>query len=225
MPPTDIDDARSLRARSRSSAETATLIPLQIYFRRHSSCQMRPGSSAEGAGLTLARRLCKARPRDPDAGRRGTIGMNFKYVGPLALLAALVIGDQIRINRPNHKYRLTARGGDAGRRQIGLRRHGGASRPKLQPRRQDQHQGRCRVRRSRRRQEPGRLAGAYRQIARLDEINYVALRAYKAAGQNVLQPDEPRNGTVPVTGSDPGAGQLCRPRRSRHRTPGAIMTA
>ena len=33
--------------------------------------------------------------------------MNFKWVGPLALLAALVIGDQIRINRPAHKYRLT----------------------------------------------------------------------------------------------------------------------
>jgi len=33
--------------------------------------------------------------------------MNFKWVGPLALLAALVIGDQIRISRPAHKYRLT----------------------------------------------------------------------------------------------------------------------
>jgi hypothetical protein len=33
--------------------------------------------------------------------------MNFKWVGPLGLLAALVIGDQIRINRPGHKYRLT----------------------------------------------------------------------------------------------------------------------
>jgi hypothetical protein len=33
--------------------------------------------------------------------------MNFKWLGPLALLAALVIGDQIRINRPAHKYRLT----------------------------------------------------------------------------------------------------------------------
>src|SRR3954471_7125340 len=32
--------------------------------------------------------------------------MNFKWVGPLGLLAALVIGDQIRINRPGHKYRL-----------------------------------------------------------------------------------------------------------------------
>jgi hypothetical protein len=33
--------------------------------------------------------------------------MNFRWLGPLALLAALVIGDQIRINRPGHKYRLT----------------------------------------------------------------------------------------------------------------------
>jgi len=33
--------------------------------------------------------------------------MNFKWFGPLALSAALVIGDQIRINRPAHKYRLT----------------------------------------------------------------------------------------------------------------------
>src|SRR6058998_1377408 len=33
--------------------------------------------------------------------------MNLKWIGPLALLAALVIGDQIRINRPGHKYRLT----------------------------------------------------------------------------------------------------------------------
>jgi hypothetical protein len=33
--------------------------------------------------------------------------MNFKWIGPLALLAALVIGDQIRINRPGHKYRMT----------------------------------------------------------------------------------------------------------------------
>ena len=33
--------------------------------------------------------------------------MNLRWLGPLALLAALVIGDQIRINRPGHKYRLT----------------------------------------------------------------------------------------------------------------------
>jgi hypothetical protein len=39
--------------------------------------------------------------------RAGEGEMNFKWFGPLALLAALVIGDQIRINRPGHKYRLT----------------------------------------------------------------------------------------------------------------------
>src|SRR5580692_8704983 len=33
--------------------------------------------------------------------------MNFRWLGPLAMLAALFIGDQIRINRPGHKYRLT----------------------------------------------------------------------------------------------------------------------
>jgi hypothetical protein len=32
--------------------------------------------------------------------------MNSKWIGPLALLAVLVVGDQIRINRPGHKYRL-----------------------------------------------------------------------------------------------------------------------
>jgi hypothetical protein len=33
--------------------------------------------------------------------------MNTKWIGPLALLAVLVVGDQIRVNRPGHKYRLT----------------------------------------------------------------------------------------------------------------------
>jgi hypothetical protein len=34
--------------------------------------------------------------------------MNFaKWVGPLGLLAVLLIGDHIRINRPGHKYRMT----------------------------------------------------------------------------------------------------------------------
>jgi hypothetical protein len=38
--------------------------------------------------------------------KSGEGGMNFKWFGPLALLAALAIDDQIRINRPGHKYRL-----------------------------------------------------------------------------------------------------------------------
>ena len=33
--------------------------------------------------------------------------LNTKWLGPIVLLAALVIGDQIRMNRPGHKYRLT----------------------------------------------------------------------------------------------------------------------
>ena len=33
--------------------------------------------------------------------------ISLKWIGPLGLLAALVIGDQIRINRPGHKYRMT----------------------------------------------------------------------------------------------------------------------
>ncbi len=33
--------------------------------------------------------------------------MKFKWIGPLGLLAAIVIGDQIGINRPGHKYRMT----------------------------------------------------------------------------------------------------------------------
>jgi hypothetical protein len=76
-------------------------------LRRQSLGKTSPGSSASGrAGLTLPRLVCKALPR-PDKGRAGEDEMNFKWFGPLALLAALVIGDQIRINRPAHKYRLT----------------------------------------------------------------------------------------------------------------------
>ena len=31
----------------------------------------------------------------------------IKWIGPLGLLAALVIGDHVRVNRPGHKYRMT----------------------------------------------------------------------------------------------------------------------
>jgi hypothetical protein len=35
-------------------------------------------------------------------------GMKFiKWIGPLGLLAVLVVGDYIRVNRPGHKYRMT----------------------------------------------------------------------------------------------------------------------
>jgi hypothetical protein len=38
---------------------------------------------------------------------REGFGVISKWLGVLTLLAVLVIGDQIRINRPGHKYRLT----------------------------------------------------------------------------------------------------------------------
>ena len=63
-----------------------------------------PDQAGARAGLTLARPVCEA--MDGSGLREGRGGMNFKWFGPLALLAALVIGDQIRINRPGHKYRL-----------------------------------------------------------------------------------------------------------------------
>ena len=111
--------------------------------------------------------------------------MNFKWLGPLALLAALVIGDQIRINRPGHKYRLTvevetpegiksASGVLAVHPDRGYSR-GGHTAPGAMP---------C-----------SSISAAARILSRcwristrtidLDGINYVALRAYRAAGRNV----------------------------------------
>ena len=130
--------------------------------------------------------------------------MNFKWVGPLALLAALVIGDQVRINRPGHKYRLTVEVETPAGDQIGVRRGVGASRPRLQPRRAHRDPRRCCLRRSRRRQEPGRSAGRISiNRSTLDGINYLALRAYKAAGRSNVSFNEMNRlaGAVPVTGA------------------------
>src|SRR5260221_558407 len=66
-----------------------------------------------GAGIkpVRARRFDAGRSGVPSVHRSEATGledeMNFKWVGPVVLLAALFIGDQIRINRPGHKYRLT----------------------------------------------------------------------------------------------------------------------
>src|SRR5262249_19073958 len=65
-----------------------------------------PGSSC------ILRRFDAGAPGVPSGKRRpesreGEGEMTLKWLGPLGLLAALVIGDQIRINRPGHKYRLT----------------------------------------------------------------------------------------------------------------------
>ena len=119
--------------------------------------------------------------------------MNFNGSGRSALLAALVIGDQIRINRPGHKYRLTVEVETPDGIKIGLRRPGRSSRPRLQPRR-PHHAPRA--------MPCSSISAAAKILWRcwristatldLDGINYVALRAYNAAGRNaVIQRDEP----------------------------------
>ena len=141
--------------------------------------------------------------------------MNFKWFGPLALLAALVIGDQIRINRPGHKYRLTVEVETPDGRQIGVRRAGGPSRPRLQPRRPDPHRRRRRLRRSRRRQESRRAAGASRREARSRRHQLCGVaRLYGSRRQaGVVQRDEPDDRRRAGHGrADPGARDL---RRSR----------
>ena len=129
--------------------------------------------------------------------------MNFKWVGPLALLAVLVIGDQIRINRPGHKYRLTvevetpegvksASGVMAVHPDRGYSR-GGHTRTKGDAVWVDLGGGRNLL---------ALLAHVDGKLLDLDGINYVALRAYKAAGRNPSFNEMSRmSGAAPVTGA------------------------
>src|SRR5207244_3452659 len=90
IPPTDIAHARSLRAKRRSLADFATLIPFHTGFQQHSFVKRAPDQAKKPAGLTLACSLCKARA---ESDRGEADGMNFRWLGPLALLAVLVIAD------------------------------------------------------------------------------------------------------------------------------------
>ena len=127
--------------------------------------------------------------------------MNFKYVGPLLLLAALVIGDQIRINRPNHKYRLTVEVETP----EGVKSASGVM--AVHPDRSYSRGGKTSTRGDAVFVDLGGgknlvalLAHADKSLE-LDDINYVALRAYKAAGQNVSFNQMSRmTGKVPVKG-------------------------
>ena len=129
--------------------------------------------------------------------------MNFRWFGPVALLAALYIGDQIRINRPGHKYRLTVEvETPAGRKSA-------SSVLAVHPDRSYSRGGHTRT--------VGDavyvdLGGGKNLVAllahidnklELDGINYVALRAYTAAaaGRRVSFNEMNRQtGMVPVTG-------------------------
>jgi hypothetical protein len=127
--------------------------------------------------------------------------MNFKYVGPLLLLAALVIGDQIRINRPNHKYRLTVEVETP----EGVKSASGVM--AVHPDRSYSRGGKTTTRGDAVFVDLGggknlvALLAHLDKSLELDEVNYVALRAYKAAGQNVSFNQMSRmTGVVPVTG-------------------------
>ena len=130
--------------------------------------------------------------------------MNFKWLGPIALLAALYIGDQIRINRPGHKYRLTVEveTPDGRKTASGVMA--------VHPDRSYSRGGHTRT--------VGDavyvdLGGGKNLVAllahidknlELDGMNYVALRAYIAAagGKRVSFNDMNRqSGVVPVTGA------------------------
>jgi hypothetical protein len=129
--------------------------------------------------------------------------MNFKWVGPIALLAALVIGDQIRINRPGHKYRLavevetpegvkSASGVLAVHPDRGYSRHG-STLTKGDALWLDLGSGRNLV---------ALLAHIDDKGLELDGMNYVALRAFNAAGRKTTFNEMNRiSGTAPVTGT------------------------
>jgi hypothetical protein len=128
--------------------------------------------------------------------------MNFKWVGPVLLLAALFIGDQIRINRPGHKYRLTVEvETPAGRRSASgvLAVHpdrgysrGGQTRTVGDAIFVDLGAGKNLV----------ALLAHLDGPLDLDGINYLALRAYSVAGGKRVSFNEMNrlNGTVAVKG-------------------------
>ena len=129
--------------------------------------------------------------------------MFFKWFGPLALLAALVIGDQIRINRPAHKYRLTVEV------ETPEGRKSASSVVAIHPDRSYTRRGQTRtlgdavfVDLGQGRNLVALLAHLDNNKLVLDDMNYVALRAYGAAGGKRVPFGEMSRqaGIVPVTG-------------------------
>jgi hypothetical protein len=127
----------------------------------------------------------------------------WKWLGPLALLAVLVIGDQIRINRPGHKYRLTVEVETP----AGLKSASGVL--AVTPDRGYSNRGRSFTSGDAIFVDLGGAKNLVALLAHLDKtldldgINYVALRAYgEAGGQRVSFNQMSRmSGVVPVTGA------------------------
>jgi hypothetical protein len=135
---------------------------------------------------------------------REAADMNFKWVGPLALLAALVIGDQIRINRPGHKYRLTIEV----QTPEGVKSASGVM--AVHPDRSYSRGGHTRTRGDAVLVDLGGgknllalLAHIDNKSFDLDGMNYLALRAYNAAGRKASF-----NGMSAMTGAVPVKGAL-----------------
>ena len=127
--------------------------------------------------------------------------MITRWIGPLSLLAALVIGDQIRINRPDHKYRLmveveTPEGARSGSGVLSVHpdrgyKQGGSTRTKGDAVTVDLGGGKTLL---------ALLAHADPTVEP-DGINYVAVRAFNAAGQRAaFRRMDVLKGAVPVTG-------------------------
>jgi hypothetical protein len=150
--------------------------------------------------------------------------MNSKWVGPLALLAVLVIGDQIRVNRPGHKYRLTV----AVETPDGIKSASGVM--AVHPDRGYSRRGQTRTRGDAVWVDLGggknlvALMAHIDQSLELDGMNYLALRAYNAAGRKVSFNEMNRmTGSVPVQGAlmpvlvtftdpaDPGTARVVAP--------------
>jgi hypothetical protein len=128
--------------------------------------------------------------------------MNLKWLGPVALLAVLFIGDQIRINRPGHKYRLTVEVETPG----GVKSASGVM--SVHPDRGYSRRGQTTTKGDAVVVDLGGGKNLVALLAHLDKtidldgINYVALRAYRAAGRNVSFNELKRTtGAVPVTGA------------------------
>ena len=128
--------------------------------------------------------------------------MNPKWLGPVALLAVLFVGDQIRINRPGHKYRMTVEVETP----AGLKSASGVI--SVHPDRGYSRRGQTTTKGDAVFVDLGGGKNLVALLAHLDKtidldgINYVALRAYRAAGRNVSFNELKRTtGAVPVTGA------------------------
>lgn len=128
--------------------------------------------------------------------------MSFKWFGPLVLLAALVIGDQIRINRPAHKYRLTVEV------ETPQGRKSASSVLAVHPDRSYSRRGQTRTVGDAVFIDLGQGKNLVALLAHVDnklvleDINYVALRAYGAATATRVpfSAMSRQSGVVPVKG-------------------------